>query len=58
MSDNPPDHTMLLKQQKQMLDELAYFREQLVELIESSKRVETAVTALIIEVCAMKAQEP
>jgi hypothetical protein len=44
---------MLLKQQKQMLDEFADFREQLTVQTAICMRVEAAVTSLTIEVRAM-----
>jgi hypothetical protein len=54
------DLTMLLKQQKQMLDEFADFREQLVVLTAICMRVEAAVghDRLARRVTALEAQAP
>lgn len=48
-----PDLALLLRQQKQMLDEFADFRDQLTVLTAICMRVEGSVTALTTEVRAM-----
>jgi hypothetical protein len=53
MSGASPDLTMILKQQKQMLDEFADFRDQLIVLTAICMRVEGAVQSLTVEVRAM-----
>jgi hypothetical protein len=53
MSESQPDLTMLMRQQKQMLDEFADLRDQLTVLTAICMRVEGSITALTIEVRAM-----
>ena len=53
MSATTPDLALLMRQQKQMLDEFADFRDQLTVLIAICMRVEAAVTSLTVEVRAM-----
>jgi hypothetical protein len=53
MSGASPDLTLILKQQKQMLDEFADLRDQLVVLTAICMRVEGAVQSLTLEVRAM-----
>lgn len=54
MSDSkPPNLELLMRQQKQMLDEFADFRDQLLVLTAICMRVEGSVTALTTEVRAM-----
>jgi pilus assembly protein TadC len=53
MSGASPDLTLILKQQKQMLDAFADFRDQLIVLTAICMRVEASVQSLTIEVRAM-----
>jgi hypothetical protein len=53
MSGASPDLTLLLKQQGQMLNEMADFRDQLTVLTAICMRVEASVGSLTVEVRAM-----
>ena len=53
MSATTPDLALLMRQQKQMLDEFADFRDQVTVLTAICMRVEGAMTALTVEVRAM-----
>jgi hypothetical protein len=54
MSDEPPFLGLLLRQQKQILDEMGEFRHQLTALTAICTRIEGAVTSLTIEVRAAR----